>query len=136
MKFQCLFCFSFLFFTTCTGHAACQISTNDSSKCDILRKDVPYGALNDVIWNFGGQTPKNWNFGGQWKVHTFPCHYFYILTLVWTMALGYDCPRLWKATGATGSVRWCDEAVCRQSATVRCQLQQFSICFSTNEDTQ
>ena len=49
----------YLFFSgTRTGQTRGWIFTRDSSKDVKSRKDVPFGGLNDVLLNFGGETPQ------------------------------------------------------------------------------
>ena len=48
-----------------TGQTRGWIFTRDSSKDVKLRKDVPFGGLNDVSLNFGGKTLKKLKFWGR-----------------------------------------------------------------------
>jgi len=52
-----LFLFFIVFYATRTGRTACQIWTNDGSKCIVPYKNLPFGHRNHVALNFGGQIP-------------------------------------------------------------------------------
>ena len=55
--------FIYTFFSQARAHG--WIFTRDSSKDVKLRKDVPFGGLNDVSLNFGGKTLKKLKFWGR-----------------------------------------------------------------------
>jgi len=52
----------FVFFAKATGRTVCQIWTNEGSKRVVPRKEVPFGGLNDVPLNFGGEITQKLKF--------------------------------------------------------------------------
>ena len=60
-----IFIYTFFFSGTRTGQTRGWIFTRDSSKDVKLRKDVPFGGLNDVPLNFEGKTPQKLKFWGR-----------------------------------------------------------------------
>jgi len=56
--FFLFFSFFFVFFAKATGRTVRQIWTNEGSKRVVPRKEVPFGGLNDVSLNIGGEPPK------------------------------------------------------------------------------
>jgi len=62
---MCFFLSFFGFFAKATGRTVRPIWTNESSKCVVPRKEVPFGGLNDVPLNTGSKIPqKKLKFGG------------------------------------------------------------------------
>ena len=57
LRYTCFSFFLFFFFAKATGRTVRQIWTNEGSKRVVLRKEVPFLGLNDVLLNFGGKIP-------------------------------------------------------------------------------
>jgi len=64
-QFAIVFLSFFVFFAKVTGRTVRPIWTNEGSKRVVLRKEVPFGGLNDVTLNFGGKIQKNLKFWGR-----------------------------------------------------------------------
>ena len=57
--------FFFGFFAKATGRTVRPIWTNEGSKRVVPLKEVPFGGLNDVPLNFGGEIPQKLKFWGR-----------------------------------------------------------------------